>query len=206
MAVEVQSGSGPAWIIAGLGNPGEEYENTYHNLGFLAVDRLAESASIRITRPESKALVGSGVFAGQPVLVAKPQTFMNLSGGSLAPLLKKYMLPAERLILIYDELAFDWGSLRIRPKGSAGGHNGVSSVIRSVGSEDFVRIRLGIRPTHPVANMKDYVLAKIKRGQTETLGPLLDQAVQATGTIITEGVEKAMAIYNRRAPGANEEQ
>jgi PTH1 family peptidyl-tRNA hydrolase len=205
LAAELQT-VGPAWLIAGLGNPGEEYEQTYHNLGFLALDRMAESAGIRVTRPESKALVGSGMFARHPVLLAKPQTFMNLSGGSLGPLLTKYMLPPERLIVIYDELAFEWGSMRIRPKGSAGGHNGVASIIRSVGSDSFVRVRLGIRPAHPVANMKDYVLAKIRRAQMETLGPILDQAVQATGTIITEGVEKAMAIYNRRAQGANEEQ
>src|SRR5829696_5565121 len=117
------------WLIAGLGNPGPEYEQTYHNLGFLAIDRLAERANIRLTRPECKALVGAGVVAGQPALLAKPQTFMNLSGGSIQPLLQKYTLPPERLILIYDELALDWGSLRIRMKGSAGGHNGVSSII-----------------------------------------------------------------------------
>ncbi len=206
MAVEAQAGSGPSWLVAGLGNPGPEYEHTYHNLGFLAIDRLAEASGIRVSRPESKALVGPGVVAGQSVLLAKPQTFMNLSGGSLQPLLAKYMLPPERLILIYDELALDWGSLRIRFKGSAGGHNGVSSVIRSVGSDNFIRVRLGIRPSHPMKDMKDYVLSPIRKAQTETLAATLDFTVDAVRSIITEGVEKAMTKHNRRAPGANEEQ
>lgn len=197
---------GPAWLIAGLGNPGPEYELTYHNLGFLAVDRLAEAVSIRVTRPECKALAGTGVVAGVPVLLAKPQTFMNLSGGSLQPLLTKYTLPPERLILIYDELALEWGSLRIRYKGSAGGHNGVSSVIRSVGNDNFIRVRLGIRPVHTMSNMKDYVLSKIRKAQMETLDSMLDFTRLAVESIITEGVEKAMTKHNRRAQGANEEQ
>ena len=208
MAVEAQvrGSDGPQWLIAGLGNPGPEYDLTYHNLGFLAVDRLAESSSIRLTRPECKAYVGAGVVAGSPVLLAKPQTFMNLSGGSLQPLLTKYMLPPERLILIYDELALDWGSLRIRYKGSAGGHNGVTSVIRSVGSENFIRVRLGIRPEHPMKDMKDYVLSKVRKAQMETLDSTMTFTRQAVETIITEGVEKAMTKHNRRAQGANEEQ
>jgi PTH1 family peptidyl-tRNA hydrolase len=203
---QVRGSDGPQWLIAGLGNPGPEYDLTYHNLGFLAVDRLAESASIRLTRPECKAYVGAGVVAGSPVLLAKPQTFMNLSGGSLQPLLMKYMLPPERLILIYDELALDWGSLRIRYKGSAGGHNGVTSVIRSVGSENFIRVRLGIRPEHPMKDMKDYVLSKVRKAQMETLDSTMTFTRQAVETIITEGVEKAMTKHNRRAQGANEEQ
>lgn len=192
--------------MAGLGNPGPEYEFTYHNLGFLAIDRLAEAASIRVTRPECKALVGPGRVAGDDVLLAKPLTFMNLSGSSIQPLLTKYQIPPERLILIYDELALDWGAMRIRFKGSAGGHNGVSSVIRSVGSENFIRVRLGIRPDHPVGQMKDYVLSRIRKVQTETLDDTLAATVRAVESIITEGVEKAMTKHNRRAQGANEEQ
>jgi peptidyl-tRNA hydrolase, PTH1 family len=206
VAGEAQKTEGPEWLIAGLGNPGPEYELTYHNLGFLAVDRLAETASIRVTRPECKALVGAGRVAGRSVLLAKPQTFMNLSGGSLQPLLEKYTLPPERLILIYDELALDWGSLRIRYKGSAGGHNGVSSVLRSVGNENFIRVRLGIRPEHQMKDMKDYVLSKVRKAQMETLDSTLSQTILAVESIITEGVEMSMTKYNRRAQGANEEQ
>lgn len=197
---------GPSWLVAGLGNPGPEYDYTYHNLGFLAVDRLAEAAGIRVSRPECKALVGAGRVAGQNVLLAKPQIFMNVSGGSIGPLLDKYMLPPDRLILVYDELAIDWGSLRIKVKGSAGGHNGVSSVIRSAGSDNFIRVRLGIRPDHPMKDMKDYVLSKIRKAQMETLDQTLGQSVLAVESIITEGVEKAMTKFNRRAQGANEEQ
>jgi len=204
--MEARIEDGPSWLIAGLGNPGPEYEQTFHNLGFLAIDRLGARANIRLTRPECKALVGAGVVAGQPVVLAKPQTFMNLSGGSIQPLLQKYTLPPERLILIYDELALDWGSLRIRLKGSAGGHNGVSSIIRGVDNENFIRVRLGIRPKHPVKEMKDYVLSKIRKAQMETLESTLEHALQAVETIITEGVEKAMTIHNRRAQGAYEEQ
>lgn len=206
MALEAQTGDGPAWLIVGLGNPGAEYALTFHNLGFLAIDRLADAAQIRVTRPECQSLAGQGVVAGIPVLLAKPQTYMNLSGSAVRQLLAKYNVPLERLLLIYDELALDWGSMRIRPHGSAGGHNGVSSVIRSVASPNFIRIRLGIRPDHPVTNMKDFVLAPLRRAQTETLVPLLDETVRAVETIITEGVEKAMAIHNRRAQGAQEEQ
>ena len=193
-------------LIVGLGNPGEEYDNTYHNLGFLAIDRLANAHGIRVTRAEGKAITGHGRIAGTDVVLAKPQTYMNLSGGSVKELLAKYTLPVDRLLLIYDELALDWGSMRIRPKGSAGGHNGVSSIIRSVGTEEIARIRLGIRPERPVKEMKSYVLAKIRRAQLETLDPLLDEVVTAVESIITEGVEKAMARFNaRRAPGAKEE-
>lgn len=193
-------------LIVGLGNPGEEYENTYHNLGFLAIDRLAAAHGIRVTRAEGKAITGVGRIAGINVVLAKPQTYMNLSGGSVKELLNKYTLSVDQLLLIYDELALDWGSMRIRPKGSAGGHNGVTSVIRSVGTEDIARIRLGIRPERPVKEMKSYVLAKIRRAQLETLDPLLDDVVAAVDSIITEGVEKAMARFNaRRAPGAKEE-
>lgn len=193
-------------LIVGLGNPGEEYDNTYHNLGFLAIDRLATANGIRVTRAEGKAITGLGRIAGTDVVLAKPQTYMNLSGGSVKELLAKYTLPVDRLLLIYDELALDWGSMRIRPKGSAGGHNGVSSIIRSVGTEEIARIRLGIRPERPVKEMKSYVLAKIRRAQLETLDPLLDEVVTAVESIITEGVEKAMARFNaRRAPGAKEE-
>ena len=193
-------------LIVGLGNPGEEYDNTYHNLGFLAIDRLATAQGIRVTRAEGRAITGLGRIAGTDVVLAKPQTYMNLSGGSVKELLAKYTLPVDRLLLIYDELALDWGSMRIRPKGSAGGHNGVSSIIRSVGTEEIARIRLGIRPERPVKEMKSYVLAKIRRAQLETLDPLLDEVVTAVESIITEGVEKAMARFNaRRAPGAKEE-
>src|SRR5581483_2205309 len=137
------------YLVAGLGNPGEEYALTPHNLGFLAVDRLAERHGIRITRKDSKALVGVGEIDGAPVMLAKPQTFMNLSGTSLAPLIEKHSIDPARLVVVYDELDLPWMSLRIKPKGSAAGHKGMGSVIRSLGTSDLVRVRLGIDPGHP---------------------------------------------------------
>lgn len=191
-----------AWLVAGLGNPGPEYERSPHNLGFLAVDRFAERNGIRLTRPEAQAWVGLGKIGVTDVVVAKPQTFMNLSGGSVKLLLEKYSLPLENLLLVYDELALPFGQLRIRPKGSAAGHNGVSSVIRSVGSEEFCRLRIGCSDpgrTGGHKGGKEYLLSPMRRELTKELDSILDHTAQAIETITTEGAEKAMAIFNRRA-------
>src|SRR5258708_3550989 len=130
------------FLVAGLGNPGEEYAHTPHNLGFLVVDRLAERHVIRVNRKDSKALIGSGEIDGRPVMLAKPQTFMNLSGTSLQPLMEKHQIPVTDLLVVYDELDLPWTALRIKPKGSAAGHNGMISVIRSLGTSDVARVRL----------------------------------------------------------------
>ena len=193
------------YLIVGLGNPGPEYEKTPHNLGFLAVDRLAERHGIRITRSEAKALSGVGMMNGVTVVLAKPQTFMNLSGTSVSALLAKYELVPSNLLLVYDELALEWGSLRVRPKGSSAGHNGVQSVIDSLGTEEFARIRLGIRPDQLAGNI-EYVLAPFRRALKDELDSILDTASRAVESVMTEGVEKAMAKYNRRAQGPKEEQ
>ena len=138
------------FLVAGLGNPGEEYALSPHNLGFLTVDRLAERHGIRVNRKDSKALVGVGEIDGHPVMLAKPQTFMNLSGTSLAPLMEKHSIPTDRLVVVYDELDLPWLSLRIKPKGSAAGHNGMKSVIGSLKTSDLVRVRMGIHPGRPI--------------------------------------------------------
>ena len=137
-------------LVVGLGNPGEEYANTLHNLGFLVVDRLAGIHSIRVNRRDSRALVGIGQMGGEPVMLAKPQTFMNLSGTSVAPLMEKHGLTPADLILVYDELDLPWTALRIKKSGSSAHHNGVESVIGSLGTKDFIRVRLGIHPGHPI--------------------------------------------------------
>jgi len=200
------SGSVGPWLIVGLGNPGPEYEFTYHNLGFLAADRLAARNAVRVSRRECSALVGRGLVAGRPALIAKPMTFMNLSGNAVGRLAEKYALGPERLVVIFDELALDWGSLRVRPKGSGGGHHGVEDVIRSLGTNEFARVRLGIHPGHPVSDGAAFVLAPIKRAQRKELDQLLDRAAQAVESIIAEGVEKSMTKFNRRAQGANLEE
>jgi len=193
------------FLVAGLGNPGEEYAHTPHNLGFMVVDRLAEMHQIRVTRRDSKALVGLGQIAGHDVMLAKPQTFMNLSGTSLQPLMEKHALTVADLILVYDELALPWLSLRIKKRGSSAGHNGADSVIRSLGTTDFVRVRLGIHPGHPLASGIDYLLAPFKRSQAKDLEQLVALGADAVVSIIAEGVEKAMTKFNRRAQGLNEE-
>ena len=194
------------WLVAGLGNPGAEYENTPHNLGFLVVDRLAARNAIRITRRESMALVGRGSVAGEHVLLAKPQTFMNLSGSSVKGLLVKHGLKPEELILIYDELDLPWKSLRIRPNGSAGGHNGVRDVLRTVGTGDFPRVRLGVHGGRREGDGARIVLAEFTRAQKKELDELLDLAALAVESIIAEGVEKSMTKFNRRANGLIEEE
>jgi peptidyl-tRNA hydrolase, PTH1 family len=194
------------FLVAGLGNPGEEYALSPHNLGFLTVDRLAERHGIRVTRKDSKALVGVGEIDGQAVMLAKPQTFMNLSGTSLAPLMEKHSVPVDRLIVVYDELDLPWLSLRIKPKGSAAGHNGMKSVIGSLKTSDVLRVRLGIHPGHRLSSGADFVLAPVKRSQRKELEEFVDYSADAVRSIIAEGVEKAMTRYNRRAPGLNTEE
>ncbi|MEQ1947975.1 MAG: aminoacyl-tRNA hydrolase [Bryobacteraceae bacterium] len=193
------------FLIVGLGNPGEEYESTPHNLGFLVADQLAAANAIRMTRKENASLVGLGEIRRRKVALAKPHTFMNLSGPAVKGLLERYGLKPDRLILVYDELALPWQDLRVRPKGSAGGHNGVKSVIGSLGTEDFARVRLGIRPVDetgaalPITNTAKFVLAPFKRGQVKEVEEVVRRGAEAVESIIAEGVEKSMAAYNRRA-------
>lgn len=208
------------FLVAGLGNPGEQYAATPHNMGFLVVDRLAERHGIRMTRKECQALIGQGNIAGKMVLLAKPQTYMNLSGVAIKPLMQKNEIPAGDLILVYDELDLPWGSLRVRPKGSAAGHNGVTDVIAKIGTQEFPRIRLGVHPGHALPGAKgegsvlrpekksgkDYLLSRFTRQQTETLDAFVDLAADATESIIAEGVEKSMTKFNRRAQGTTEEE
>ena len=193
------------FLVSGLGNPGEEYAESPHNLGFLTVECLAERHGIRVNRKDSKAFIGVGEIDGHPVMLAKPQTFMNLSGTSLAPLMQKHSIGTEKLVVVYDELDLPWQALRIKPKGSAAGHNGMKSVICSLGTSDLVRVRLGIHPGHKLSSGADFVLAPVKRSQKKELEEFVGYAADAIRSIIAEGVEKAMTKYNRRAPGLNTE-
>ncbi len=193
------------YLVVGLGNPGAEYENTPHNLGFRAIDLLAERHSIRVSRRDSKALAGVGEIAGKPVMLAKPQTFMNLSGTSVAPLMEKHSIGTEDLILVYDELDLPWFDLRIKPRGSSAGHNGVESIIGCLGTNDFVRVRLGVNPGEKVRDGAEYLLAPIKRSQEKQTEELVSRGADAVNSIIAEGVEKSMTIFNRRAQGSKTE-
>jgi peptidyl-tRNA hydrolase, PTH1 family len=193
------------WLVAGLGNPGEEYQHSPHNAGFLVVDRLAETHAIRVTRKEGKALVGIGSIAGRPVALAKPQTFMNLSGVSVKALLEKHEIAVANLIVIWDELNLPWGGLRVLGKGSAGGHNGAKSVIQSLGTQEFTRVRLGVNPGRPLHDGVEYLLSPLSRQHRKELEEAAVRAAEAVESIIAEGVEKSMTIYNRRAQGSKEE-
>ena len=194
-----------SWLIVGLGNPGPQYERTYHNLGFLAIDRLAERNGIRVSRTDSKALLGVGTMSGQEVLLAKPQTFMNLSGSAVKALVDKHSVETTKVLVIYDDLDLPWTGVRIRPRGSAGGHHGIEDIVKRLGTQDFPRIRLGIDPGHP-RNGTEFVLSQIKKAQLGELDELLDHAAAATESTLAEGVEKAMTKFNRRARGLTKEE
>lgn len=196
-------GSSPV-LVVGLGNPGPEYEWTPHNLGFLVVDRLAGRYAIPLSRREAMALVGSGSIGGHPVLLAKPQTYVNLSGQAVRALLGRYGLKPRDLVLVYDDLDLPWRALRIRPKGSPGGHHGVESVTEALGTIEFPRVRLGIAG-YRVGNGAQFVLSPFPKAQREEVIEFVDYAAEAVACLISEGVEKSMARFNRRAPGETAE-
>ena len=196
-------------LIVGLGNPGIEYQFTPHNAGFLAIDRLAEVCGTQVSNRRGRALTAKTSLAGQDVLLAKPETFMNLSGLSVAALLRELELdaPATDLIVLYDELAIPLGQLRIRERGSAGGHNGIKSILGSLGSDEFIRVRIGIGkpPTVTGREIKaggtDYLLSPMRKMQLQELDIVLDDAVRAVEMILKDGVKKAMNEFNRKVTG-----
>lgn len=192
-------------LIVGLGNPDPEYQWTPHNLGFMVVDELANRNGIRVERPEGKALVGPGQVAGEEVLLAKPQTYMNLSGISVRELLAKYELDVNSLLVMWDEVQLPLGTIRIHPDGSAGSHNGAKSVISALGTEKFTRLRLGCGPEHPVTSRKEHVLRPMKRAELETAAEMVGEAGDAVEMILTQGLDAAMTKYNRRKPPPEEE-
>jgi PTH1 family peptidyl-tRNA hydrolase len=190
--------SGPLRLIVGLGNPGAEFVWTPHNLGFLVIDQLAQRAGIRVERPEAKSYIGKGKLAGQHVLLAKPQTYMNASGLAVRELAERYEFDAAQMIVVVDEAALPWGSLRIRERGSAGGHNGLKSIIGALGTAEFIRVRLGIQPDHPVSDLAEYVLRPLRKAQLEAAADMVDSAADAIELILTEGPGRAMSRFNKR--------
>jgi PTH1 family peptidyl-tRNA hydrolase len=192
-------------LIVGLGNPGPEYAWTPHNMGFLAIDRLAEDANIRVVRPESKSYTGLGRIGGKNVVLAKPQTMMNLSGMAVRELLARYECVPAEMILLSDEIALPWGMIRVRDRGSAGGHNGLKSVIGAISTQDFIRVRMGIRPEHPVGDLGAYDLRPLKKAELEAAGETIDLAAEAVKTILTDGVARAMNLFNKRVSSDEED-
>jgi PTH1 family peptidyl-tRNA hydrolase len=187
-------------LIVGLGNPGPDYEWTPHNVGFLAIDALAQRSGIRVTRPEAKALMGRGTLVGHEVILAKPQTMMNLSGVAVRMLLERYECdPAETIVLL-DETDLPWGMLRIRTHGRNSTHNGLQSIISAIGGDQFIRIRMGVQPKQIWGDRRDYVLSQMGREERQIAEEMAVTAADAVEVILTEGVEKAMSRFNRKTP------
>jgi PTH1 family peptidyl-tRNA hydrolase len=185
------------WLIVGLGNPGEEYAQTYHNVGFRVVQRIAAQHNVPIKERCGPALTsGKVVLAGEPAVLVLPRTFMNNSGSALPPVLERFEASAGDIIVVYDDLALPLGKLRVRQKGSAGGHNGIKSTISILGSDEFLRVRVGIRPDREVGEVRDFVLSRVAKGDRELLVQTEELAVKAVETLIAAGLEQAMAEYN----------
>jgi PTH1 family peptidyl-tRNA hydrolase len=186
------------YLVVGLGNPGKEYDWTRHNLGFLLIDKLAAAERIDVKRRECQSLVGRGAIEGCDVELVKPQTFMNLSGEALACLLGKrdQLDVGEQLIVISDDLALPFGKIRIRARGSAGGHNGLKSIIAALGTNEFIRLRIGIQPEHPIADAKRFVLDTFSNAARGEVQGILDHGVEALRAILKVGVLRAMTEHN----------
>jgi peptidyl-tRNA hydrolase, PTH1 family len=185
-----------SWLVVGLGNPGPEYAKTRHNLGFMLVDVLAERLQTTVKRDECRALIGRGTIDNQTVELAKPQTYMNLSGEAVACLTQKDERSVDKLIVISDDLAIPFGTIRVRPQGTHGGQNGLRSIIDRLGTQEFKRVRIGIMPEHPVSDASRFVLENFGKDDAETVEKVLEEAADAVETIIRDGVDAAMQRFN----------
>jgi len=185
-------------LIVGLGNPGERYEWTRHNLGFMLVDLLARQSNALVKRAECRALVGRAEIEGRAVELVKPQTYMNLSGESVACLAKKRVgfKPATDLLVISDDIALPFGSMRLRPRGSSGGQKGLKNIISVLGTDEFLRLRVGIKPEHPVGDTASYVLERFPRAQHTGVEEILERCADALRAVIRDGIDKAMSQFN----------
>ena len=184
------------WLIVGLGNPGPDYAKTRHNLGFMLVDLLAAQLQTRVQRDECRSLIGRAEIDKQVVELAKPLTYMNVSGEAVSCLLSKPNRSAEKLIVISDDLALPFGSIRIRPKGSHGGQNGLRSIIECLKTQEFTRLRIGIGPEHPVRDAAKFVLENFSKKESETYENILEESAKAVRIIVKDGVDEAMARFN----------
>ena len=186
-------------LIVGLGNPGIEYQFTPHNLGFLAIDRIAQQCGVEVRNRQCRALTARAVIGSEPVLLAKPETFMNLSGVSVRELIAQHELrPESDLIVIYDELDLPLGMIRIRQRGSSAGHNGMESLIGALGTQEFLRIRLGIAPDRKISDGVKYVLTPFRKKELKVVDEVLDTAAEAVNIILKEGPAAAMNRFNRK--------
>ncbi len=194
-------------LIVGLGNPGIEYQFTPHNLGFLAIDRIANNLGVEVRNRQCRALTARAVIAGQPVILAKPETFMNLSGLSVQELVAEYQADVKSdLIVIYDELDLPLGSIRIRQRGSSAGHNGMESILSALGTDEFLRIRLGVAPDRKITDGVKFVLTPFRKAPLKVVDEVLDIAAEAVEVILKEGPAAAMNRFNRKNEPGDEPQ
>jgi peptidyl-tRNA hydrolase, PTH1 family len=185
------------WLIIGLGNPGPKYEWTRHNCGFMVIDEVARRAGKNVKAPECQALTARAIIGGEEAILAKPQTFMNLSGVAVAALIKKYEVRERSSILVVsDDLALPFGKIRIRAQGSSGGQKGLKSIIEKLGGQDFPRLRLGIAPDHPINDAADFVLSEFPKKDRDALARIVALAADAVEDLLTTGVANAMSKYN----------
>ena len=184
------------YLVTGLGNRGREFQNNRHNVGFMLVRHLAERLGVSFSRMQSKALVTKGEYKGKRLILAKPQTYMNLSGQAVAPLVRFYKVPLENLLVAYDDVDLPFGLLRLRPSGGSGGQKGMQSIISTLGTEEFPRLRVGIDRPPGRMEASDYVLQDFSKDQVEALAEILDRGVEAVLTFIDEGLDAAMNKYN----------
>ena len=192
-----KSSGSVSWLLVFLGNPGPKYECTRHNAGFMAADALAKKLGVNINRARFKALTASAEISGEKVLLMKPQTFMNLSGEAVGEAARFYKIPPEHVIVVSDEVSLPLGKLRVRMKGSAGGHNGLKSIIAALGSDAFPRVRIGVgAPPHPDYDMADWVLSVFRNQDLEDMLAAASQAAEAVITYVTDGPERAMNRFN----------
>ena len=186
-------------LIVGLGNPGIEYQFTPHNVGFLAIDRIAEQCGVEVRNRQCRALTGRATIGSEPVLLAKPETFMNLSGLSVRELVAEHGLsPETDLVVLQDELDFPLGTVRLHRNRSSAGHNGIESLIGALGTQDFLRIRMGVAPERKVEDGMSYLLSPLRKAQLKIVDGMLDIAAEAVKTILTEGEAAAMNRFNRK--------
>ena len=185
-------------LIVGLGNPGTQYEQTRHNLGFMLIDRLAREACAEVKRDECRSLIGRAHLEGKLIELVKPQTYMNLSGEAVGCLLRKRtdLKPAHDLLVISDDLALPLGTIRLRARGSHGGHNGLKSIAGVLGTNEFLRLRIGIQPEHPITDTSRFVLEKFSTSGLPTIEATLTRSVEALRAVIRDGIERAMSQYN----------
>ena len=185
-------------LVAGLGNPGRDYAGTRHNIGFGVIARISDKYNIPLTGKEHKAICGKGMIGGEKVILAQPQTFMNLSGECVRSLVDYYKLESEDIIIAYDDIDLEVGQLRIRSKGSAGGHNGIKNIISHLGTNEFPRVKVGVGGEPEGGDLVRHVLGRFSREDEKVIGEVLDVAVEAVETILSDGVEAAMNRYNAK--------